>query len=289
MTVIPNLKSHIPVKVKEQVKGTLEFLRGQLGALPNFFIIGAQRCGTTSLYNYLTQHLSIVAPSRKELHYFSYRYDRGINWYRSQFVTRVEKFLLEVSRDRRFITGEASPSYLYHPHAAKRLRKQFPEVQLIVLLRNPVDRAYSNYKYNIKVGYEERSTPFETALCREHEEIAREHQRILKEPSYYSFDHQMFSYVSRGIYFEQLSRWLNYFPREQFLIIKSEELYADPAVIVSKAFQFLGVPDFKPKAYGKYNSTETKRMPTSTRERLEAFFQPYNQKLYELVGVDFGW
>jgi|SRR5690242_3518862 len=120
--------------------------------LPHFLIIGAQRCGTTSLFEYLARHPDVAPPSAKELHFFDSEYHKGDAWYRERFP----------SLRNGFITGEATPYYIFHPHTPTRVRDWNSKVKLIVLLRNPVDRAYSHYHHEVRLGTE--SLDFETAL-----------------------------------------------------------------------------------------------------------------------------
>ncbi len=110
-----------------------------LRLMPDFIIIGAMRGGTTSLYSYLTEHPSIGSAYMKEIHFFDVFFNKGLYWYRSQFPSSVQKYYAEHVQKRSFITGEASPYYLFHPHAPKRIAKTLPQVKLIVLLRNPVN------------------------------------------------------------------------------------------------------------------------------------------------------
>ena len=118
--------------------------------LPDFLIIGYQKCGTTSLYNYLAQHTNIAPAGRKETHYFSISYWRGINWYKSYFPTIFTKKKKGGKTNGKFITGEASPQYIYHTYSLDRIQKTLPNVKLILLLRNPIDRAYSAYQHVYK-------------------------------------------------------------------------------------------------------------------------------------------
>lgn len=136
---------------------------------PHFLIIGAARSGTTSLYSYLVEHPRVVAAAKKELHFFDLRFPNGPAWYRDQFPS--------LSPDT--ITGEASPYYLFHSHVPKRVFKLLPHVKLIVLLRNPVDRAYSHYYHAVKHGIE--TLPFERAIEQEDERLRGEVARMLEE------------------------------------------------------------------------------------------------------------
>src|SRR5947208_4822180 len=113
--------------------------------LPDFLVIGAQRGGTTSLYHYLQAHPCIKLANTKDTHFFDKKYNKGLTWYRGHFPIWLEKAYAQQVRRQTFVMGEASPSYLFHPHVPKRVKQALPHVKLIVLLRNPVDRAYSQY------------------------------------------------------------------------------------------------------------------------------------------------
>ncbi len=168
--------------------------------LPGFLVIGAQKAGTTALYAYLRWHPAITGPSWKEVSFFDRHWWRGEAWYRGQFPLRTA--------DR--LVGEASPSYLFHPLAPERARSLVPDVKLIALLRNPVDRAYSQYQHEVALGREPLS--FEDALAEEEGRTRGEVERLVADPRAFSrawWDH---TYAARGRYAEQLERWLTVFP-----------------------------------------------------------------------------
>ena len=260
--------------------------------LPDFLIIGTQRGGTTSLYRYLKAHPCVGETSNKDLHFFDRRFHKGLAWYRGHFPTKIEKYYAQHLRGRVFVTGEASPSYLFHPHAPKRAAQTVPHVKLIVLLRNPVSRAYSQYHHAVKLGYETLS--FEEAIKGEEERTAREREKILADGYYYSEEYKHRSYLSKGIYVDQLQAWMRLFPRDQFLILKSEDFYADPAATVNQALAFLNLPQVESKVsegeYKQYNNnTYSSKMDEELRKRLIEYFEPHNARLYAYLGVDFGW
>jgi hypothetical protein len=241
-----------------------EQLSGDIGALPDFVIIGAQKGGTSFLYYLLTRHPLVEPAARKELHFFDQpeHFDKGAEWYRRCFP-RVG------SKDgQRSITGEATPYYLFDPPVAERMAKIVPKTQLIALLRNPIDRAYSHYQMQVKRGTEPRS--FEEAIEQQHS-----------------------SYVSRGIYVDQLLRWFEFFSKEQMLILKSEDFFERPVETLKVVLTFLDLPDWQPEAselqQRRHTGTYSQKMDPATRRRLEAYFEPYNQRLYEYLDVDFGW
>ena len=263
-----------------------------LRLMPDFIIIGTMRGGTTSLYSYLTEHPNIGPAYMKEVHFFDVYFSKGLHWYRAQFPSSVQKYYTERVQKQNFITGEARPYYLFHPHAPKRIAKTLPQVKLIVLLRNPVTRAYSHYYHEVAGGHEKIAT-FEEAIACEEERIAKEAELLAKNEQYISYNHRHFSYLARGIYVDQLKVWMNLFPKEQFLILKSEDFYADPAAGLKQALDFVNVPDLSLKAqkeeYEQLNTTTPPRMNPATRKRLREYFEPHNSRLYKYLGVDFGW
>jgi hypothetical protein len=134
--------------LRETAKNALMAYRtatSRLRLLPNFIIIGSARSGTTSLYNYLVQHPGIAPALRKEVHFFDYNYQRGCSWYQGQFPTHPYMHYMQTIHRQAMITGEASPYYLFHPYVPQRVAQLLPEIKLIALLRNPIERAFSHY------------------------------------------------------------------------------------------------------------------------------------------------
>jgi Sulfotransferase domain len=256
--------------------------------LPDFIIVGAQKCGTTSLYRYLVEHPQIVPAFRKELHFFDNNAGKGNTLrYRAYFPTSLYKRRFERTRGSDLITGEATPYYFYYPLTPERVRDVVPRARLIVLLRDPVDRAYSHYHHEVRLGNEKLS--FEEAIERESERLDGERERILRGGNYDSFSHRKHSYLSRGIYVDQLQNWRRSFPEEQLLVLKSEDLFADPAAIVGRTLNFLGLSSLEREEYSKDNKGSYPGIDPATRRWLVDYFRPYNDRLYDFLGRDFGW
>lgn len=245
--------------------------------MPHFFIIGAQRGGTRSLYEYLSGHPDIQPANTDEIHYFSLFFDRGRRWFQSQFPA------LGPGQ----ITGEASPYYLFHPLAPERLHAVAPEAKLIVLLRNPVDRAFSHHQLELRQGNEPLS--FEDAIAAESSRLSEEVERIRDDDTYASFAHQHYSYLARGRYVEQLRRWLSLFPRDQVLVLKSEDFYRDPATGYQQVTDFLGLAPHPLANARIYNRSPRESIPPAVRQRLDEYFAPHNAALSDLVGVEMTW
>jgi len=255
-----------------------------LRTLPDFLIIGAQKSGTTFLYQLLVQHPRVKPAFAKEVHYFDLNFGKGDNWYRSYFP-------LQRRNRSTYITGEASPYYLFHPHAPRRASVVVPDAKLVVLLRNPVDRAYSHYQHQVKrVGGEARETlPFEEAIEAEEKIVPREVDKMLQDESYVSSGHRTRSYLSRGIYIDQLLLWSSFFRREQMLVLKSEDLFNDTTNALERVLDLLEIPHWAPKTYSIPNKREYAGVSPLMRQRLDEYYKPHNQRLYEYLRVDLGW
>lgn len=253
--------------------------RGRL--LPDFLIIGGAKCGTTSLYDWLCGHPRILPASVKEVHFFDYDFFRGEDWYRSHFPH---------ARDGGgYVTGEGSVSYLSHRWAPARVARLLPHAKLIVALRNPTDRAYSQFQMS-RWERLETCESFEEAIAWESSRLGPELARIETDSRYSSLEFGVWSYLARSRYAEHLERWLDLFPREQVLFLRAEDMFADPYGALARIHDFLGLPPHRPEHLshlldgGRYAP-----MAAETRERLTAYFRPHNERLRELTGIDFGW
>lgn len=262
-------------------------ISGYTGVLPDFLIIGAQKCGTTSLYDNLTRHPCIYPASKKEVGYFDRFYYRGLAWYRTQFPSFIRKCYSKNVLRRGFITGEASTGYIINPHSLKRISRVIPNAKLILLLRNPVDRAYSHYQHTVRIGTEKLS--FEEAIQKEDERIGDEWERMLREEKEYNIDMAHYSYLRTGIYVHQVKRLLKLFNRKQVLILKTEDLNTKPKRSFLRVLDFLNVPVFEPDGFRRSNIGKYSSMSSKTKRWLEDYFKPHNLELYQLLDVDFGW
>ena len=276
-------------RVGIRVSDLYRLITSPVRLLPDFLIIGGQKCGTTSLYNYVIEHPNVLPARNKETRFFhTRRYEKGGLWYRASFPSEVRKRRAEKEGGQKLITGESTPEYLFFPHVPARVRNTVPQAKLIVLLRNPVDRAYSHYHHKVRNGRETLS--FAEAMEREEQRLAGEVERVLAYPSYYSYNLDHYSYLRRGIYVEQLKAWMRYFPEEQFLILRSEDLYEDAPAVVGRTLEFLGLPTPAVESYPKHNAGGyEEEMDPAMRRRLVEDFKPHNQRLYEYLGTDFGW
>ena len=269
--------------------------------LPTFLIIGAQRAGTTTLFAHVRRHPDVEPPradgpsvnSLKELHFFDENYWRGTGWYRA-FFPLVASQLAAQLRGRRMICGEATPYYLFHPQVPKRVAETIPNARLIALLRNPVERAYSHYQHERKLGMEDLS--FEAAVEAETERLAGLEEALAKvkpertkEGRRIHHHHFHRAYVNRSLYANQLERWLAYFPREQLLVLRSEDFLARPDETFGEVFAFLGVRPWKVPGYEARNVSSYAPIDPALRARLEQQFAEANARLSQLLGRELAW
>jgi len=264
-------------------------LTAPLRPLPDFLILGAQKAGTTSLHRYLELHPAVLPPRMKEVHYFDVQWWRGLRWYRSNFPSVAQHLGRRLRRGQRTITGEASPYYLAHPQVPARVKETLPSVPMLVILRDPVERAHSHYLHNRRMGAEDCST-FEEAIEREPERLQGELERVLTDDRYESYAHRHHSYLLRGQYAEQLRAWFALFPREQLLVLENDELARDPAGVYREVLDFLRLPQWQPESFARHNAASgDEELPPELRQRLAESFAPHNQALFELLGREFSW
>jgi len=246
--------------------------------LPDFLVVGAPKSGTTSLFHYLAQHPQILPSIYKEVHFFNNHYEKSVLWYRAHFPLRSQ--LAD-----NCITGEASPAYLSNPIVPERIRQVCPRSKLIMILRNPTDRAISHY-FHIKKQKPDCNLSIEDCLAREDAELLP-----LGRNKYLPKGAWFFSLKYRGLYAKQLQRYLALFPREQMHIIISERMFDDPAKEVKKVLAFLGVEDaFLPQDLKPRNvSRFRKDVSPEIYDKLDKYFAPHNAKLAELLGEELPW
>jgi hypothetical protein len=276
----------LPPVLKQAAKAP-RVLTARMRLLPDFLIIGAQRCGTTSLQRYVIHHPCVAPSFRKEVHFFDRNLRKGITWYRGHFPSVPYKYYVTTILGRRFMTGEASAAYVFYPHAPRRILEALPQVKLIILLRNPVDRAYSHYQHEVSLKYENLS--FEEAIQQEPERLCGEREKMLVDEGYDSHRYRHYSYLSRGVYADQLEVWMGLFPKEQICILRSEDFFAEPGRVFQQVLRFLELPPWDLPQYKQYNAREYATMHAATRKRLVEYFEPHNRRLHELVGRNFAW
>jgi Sulfotransferase domain len=284
------LNTRVPQPFNAPVKSIVEgygLATSGIRSLPDFIIIGGQRCATSSLHLYLAEHPAIGAPSMKEVHFFDINFGRGFPWYRGHFPTVAYQHVLTRVSGIKSITGEGSPYYLFHPTSPYRIADTLPNVKLIVMLRDPVARLISHYHHERSLNWEDLSLP--EAIAQEPERLAGEEERIIRDPEYRSFSHQHHSYLARGRYAEQLERWFAIFPREQILILESRRFFADPTAEFDRTLDFLGMPPVGRTQFDAHNTLRYPPVDADVRAELYDYYRPHNERLYALLGQEYDW
>jgi hypothetical protein len=285
------LKALLPPSVKTTIRRAVigyGHATGAVRVLPDFAVIGGQRCGTSSLHACLAGHPAVAMTRIKEVRYFDIHHGFGPRWYRGHFPPVPQMALMTLRAGTRAQAGEASPDYIFYPHVPARMAELVPDVRLIAMLRDPVARAYSHFQHESALGWETR--PVEEAFDPVRlAEVDASVRRMEADRDLLDHDFQHGSYVARGRYAEQLERWYAAFPRDQVLVIASEEFYADPPAVVRRVTDFLGLPHRKLDSYPRRMSLRYPAMPDDLRERLVETFREPNRRLYELLDRDLGW
>jgi len=236
----------------------------------DFLIIGAQKSGTTSLYEYLTAHPLIDAAKKKEVHYFNLNHQKGNKWYHQFFPW-----------NKSHLQGEASPYYLFDESVPAKVKAYNPKIKLIVILRDPSERAFSHYRMNVRLGME--NLGFLEALNAEDERIKENDLLSPTNPQL------LYSYKHRGLYSKQLSNWLKHFPREQLMILKYDEFFNTPWNEIQKVYHFLGLADFNECHQDFFSNKNIGNIDLSEDAKilLRHYFAEPNRKLAQQYGVTF--
>jgi hypothetical protein len=258
---------------------------------PDLLIIGAKRGGTTSLWRYLIEHPGILptvprAEKIKGVYYFDENFDRGDRWYRSHFPTRLRRAAIGRRLGYEPVTMDASPYYLFHPLAPERARATVPDAQVVAVLRDPVERAFSHWKERRN---HTEALSFADALAAEATRTRGEEDRIRSDPGYVSFPHRHQTYVAQGEYAPMLERWFAAFPRQQVTVVPAEEFYADPQALVDDLCAKLGIPTHRLTSVEPFNAEPSAGMDPGVRAELAERLAPSIAAVEELLGREMPW
>lgn len=262
-----------------------------LGTDPNFIIVGAQRSGTTSLYDYLLWHRAISPALQKEVNFFDIHFFKGLRWYQSYFPSKLNfRNTILAGMGLNTITGEASPDYMSNPQVSSRVAEIYPDMKVIMILRNPVDRAYSHFLHETRLGREQLS--FRAAIESESERIKSDLERMRIDDEYFGWDFHRYNYLYKGLYVDHINHWLKYFDRNQIYVIRSEDLFEDVPKVMEGVFNFLDLDmknwisksNYDIDGGGSYTS-----MSESDRKWLDNYYQDANHRLSNLLQRDMKW
>ena len=265
-------------------------LTADLRAEPDYIVIGTKRGGTTSLAAYLYGHPSVTPlfPERlapKGVRYFDEHYDRGDRWYRSHFATVLSRGSVHQPRK---LAGESTANYLFHPRAAERAAHAAPDAKILVLVRDPVERAWSHWRERSRLGVETLS--FEDALDAEEVRLGDARVQLAANPRSLVPLASNFAYRAQGCYADLLPSWFDQFPEDQIMVVVSEDLYADPAGTYARVLAFLGLAPFDLGQYEAKNyHPPLASMEPASRQALEAFYAPHNRRLEAFLARELSW
>jgi hypothetical protein len=253
---------------------------------PSFLICGGQRCGTTSLYRALAAHPVVLkAVLHKGVHYFDTSYRRGMAWYRGHFPLQRTADRVADRYGVAARTFESSPYYMYHPQAAARIAHDLPYAKIVVLVRDPVERAYSQHAHEVARGFEQERD-FGNALALEAARLHRQEERLAQDPDHYSFAHQHHAYRARGEYARYLGVMAQHVGRERIHVVESERFFADPEPAYDEVLRFLGLPaDMGRPEFERHNARpRPSDMDPAIRRDLTAHYTPHDEALSTWLG-----
>ena len=255
---------------------------------PDFLLVGAQRCGTTSLFRALLGHPNILrANLHKGVNYFDVSYQQGPAWYRGHFPLRATARRAAAPGQQHAQVFEASGYYMFHPHAPVRIAAELPEVKVVALVRDPVERAFSAYKHERARGFE--TEPLDRALELEDRRIEPELARMREDPTYQSDVYRHQAYRRRGHYAEQLAQFVDLLGPERVYVMQSELFFSQPEQELERLLDFLGAPLVLPSAFDRYNPRPSAPLDTEVAVRLREQFAPHDEALEGLLGETPVW
>ena len=285
--LVPKGKRFMSQRQRNAVKRGLAILRRAVPVArmdPTFLIIGAQKAYTTSLLKYLQQHPSFLSPLLKDIYFFDINFHRGLRWYRGFFPS-----MRRASRTAHLTSGpagsgESATYYFLHPLAPQRIRATYPNIPLVVLLRDPVRRAISHYYHNVGAGRESILSAAD-AFRHEEERLGMSEEQLVRFPQWHSPEFQHFSYLKRGRYLEQLQRWWAVFPRDQLLVVFSEELAGAPNRVFREICRFVGLKEHTLPSYDVFGAGNQRRRDYGEAvEFAREYFREPNQALFDVLG-----
>jgi hypothetical protein len=258
--------------------------------LPSFLICGGQRCGTTSLYRALAAHPTVLkAVLHKGVHYFDTDYHRGTGWYRAHFPLLRAAARVEREHGVPAQTFESSPYYMYHPLAVGRIARDLPGVKVVVLVRDPVERAYSQHAHEVARGFETELS-FANALRLEPARLRGQEERLRRDPRHYSFSHQHHAYRARGEYVRYLDRMAAALGPDRIHVVESERFFTNPEPVYDEVLDFLGLPRLGYPPFLRHNARPRPApLSPALRDELSAHFAPYDADLTGWLGHPPRW
>jgi len=266
------------------IKRHFYYVTSSIRVLPEFIVIGAAKSGTTSLYHYLSQHPCITKSAYDELGYFDDNFNMGLNWYRSLFPTKFTQQKIE-TKYKKSLTYDVTPGYFQNPSCIKRIYETLPDVKLILVLRNPVDRTYSHYQASTQRGIKTK-IPFQDLLDKD----LQTYEQVRNDDNEYINSISTMTYIGPSIYAKLIKEWLKYFSLDQLLIFSAEELKENHREVFSRIHDFLNINDEEIDTVTKHNTGgDYTPLDSDLRQKLINFFKPHNEELFNIINQKFDW
>lgn len=287
-SILPySTKWYYPYRLSGSITWAFRIITSSIRVYPDFFIIGVGRGGTTSLEYYLSQHPNIAHASKKEVHFFDREFKKESSWYKANFITKLTKFYFNKIKKESILSCDATPTYIMHPDVPERIKQYLPNSKFIVFLRNPADRAFSQYNREVETKKEKLS--FLDALKSEEERTRKEKTKYTDNEFFNSYYWGGINYLANGHYAKLLKRWFAIYPRDKFFILKTETFSKDPDKYINEIFRFLDLPDDHSIDFTRQNRGIEKKMSEEERQFLNVYFEKSNRELEELLGPNFIW
>jgi len=292
-SLVRRAKSLVPTPAKTAVGAAIRGA-GQVSAPlrsgPDVLVVGAKRAGTTFVWSSLLSHPQVMpmvpaAEHLKSTHWFTRHADRPESWFLGHFPLDRSR-AAHARRHGAALTVEANPLYLFDPRVVRRASALLPDARVVVLLRDPVERAYSHYRERLKAGVE--GLGFAEALAAEDARLAGEQERMAADPTYYARAWDWYGYRRRGEYADQVQAWRQAYGTDQVLVLRSEDLYADPSATLGTIQAFAGL-DPHPLGRARRNSVPGSALPPGPAEELRAHFEPHTTELARLLDTEPWW
>ena len=285
------IRSALPVPVRQggrRIALALGQASAGLRAQPDFLLVGAQRCGTTSLFRALMSHPNVLrANLHKGVNYFDVNHERGRRWYLSHFPLAARARRLAAAGQDHAQVFDASGYYMFHPHAPSRIAAELPGVKIVAMVRDPVERAFSAYKHEKARGFE--TEPLDRALALEDGRIEPELARMLADPTYQSAVYRHQAYRRRGHYAEQLQQFADLLGRDRVHVVQSERFFSTPEDEYGRLLEFLDLPRVMPGSFDQYNPRPSAPLDPAVSDQLRAHFEPYDAQLEAFLGARPAW
>ena len=278
------LKEVFPNSIKHHAKKAIigvNALTSSFRLPPSFIVAGIQKGGTTSLYNYLCQHPQISPILQKEIHFFDRHYDKGINWY-------LGNFPLKIAMRNQSIVGEATPTYLYSRNTAERIKKHFPNIKIILVLRNPVERAYSDFNYGVKLGFHKSHEFFTERMRNEIKWLNENIEILLDGKDHYELVRNNCSYLGPGLYNIWIKYWMELFG-DNLYVIGSEDFFENTTDSVNALFDFLGLYKYDIAGNKAYNSNDYLSISKEDKDALCNFYYEHIREFEGVLNKKMNW